>query len=88
MNSEKPKCICCGKPGEVAQCPWRFAYSTCHCSLCWELESIAYGVFRDMFPSIMKQSCPLPFLKGVEDIPSEWEEMSLEDVQDFFKKKF
>ena len=81
------KCIVCGEPGELAQAPYPLPYSECYCNICYELESIAYSVWRNMYPEIHKFNAPVPIMESQEDIPPDCLSLTLEQVKDFFRSK-
>ena len=65
-------CECCGEPtGRCTQAPYPMPLSNCLCDDCHALESIAFGVWRELNPGISTFNAPIPFLKGKQDYPPE-----------------
>lgn len=87
MDKGKNRCVVCKKPGEVTQAPYPLPISECYCDICYELEHIAYWVWREMFPNEPKWNAPVPIIKSLDDIPSYCLFLSLKEVQEFYKDK-
>ena len=81
------KCVVCGDAGQLAQAPYPLPFSECYCDTCYELEWIAYCVWREMFPNEPKFKAPVPIIKSLDDIPPYCLWLKLEEVQEFYRNK-
>jgi hypothetical protein len=77
-------CEGCGEPGRNTQGPWPLPVSMTFCDLCYEMEGIAYNVWRELNPKIGKYAGSLPLLKitGIPDNPTS---LSLDELKEFFR---
>jgi len=80
-------CACCGEPGKLTQGPWPLPKSECYCNDCFDLEGIAFNVWRELNPTIHKSAAPIPFLKSKADWPPNAYAMTGEEVKTWFKEK-
>lgn len=80
------KCSCCGSSGRLTQGPWPIPVSWVYCSTCYELEGIAYSVWRRLNPDKLKTEAPIPFMKSLEDYPPDVLCMSYKEIEEHFRQ--
>jgi hypothetical protein len=81
------KCSICGENGKFSQSPYPVPFSDVYCDTCYELEEIAFNVWCDLFPETSLMNMPIPFTRTKQDLPPNYLEMTLEQVQEFYRRK-
>jgi hypothetical protein len=61
--------------------------SDTYCDDCYALESMAYGVWRELHPELHKFSAPVPFMRSRDDRPPDAIEKTAEEIKAFFREK-
>lgn len=75
------KCYVCKEEGIISQGPWPLPITECYCNKCFALESLAYTVWRKLFPEISKFNAPIPIIRSMADIPSECIDVTFEEMK-------
>jgi hypothetical protein len=82
-------CLVCGGVGRTAQGPWPLPFSMPFCDLCYELEGIAYDLWRskNWQSAAAKFSCPIPLLDNFGCWPEDIKSWSLDKVKEYLLEK-
>ena len=81
-------CRICGAPGILAQGPWPVPISDAFCDTCFELERIAWWVWRRLNPGKAKIEAPIPFMKSKDDYPPDVFNKSVLEIETYFRSVF
>ena len=85
-KSISASCRICGQPGILAQGPWPVPISDAFCLTCFELERIAWWVWRRLNPGKAKIEAPIPFMKSMDDYPPDVFNISIQEIEDHFRR--